>query len=104
MTEVEEEESGKGKTSMAGSRYWMAPEVIRRISYGTKARSLPCKRSIELECYVHASKADIWSLGAMIYEMAEGFPPYHDLRGIKVIAPQQSASFFFFTTSLLRVS
>jgi len=48
----------KEKSTMAGSRYWMAPEVIRREPYGTEV--------------------DVWSLGAMVVELMNGKPPYKD--------------------------
>jgi len=44
------EEKSK-KLSVVGSRYWMAPEMIRRESY--------------------TAKVDIWSLAALCYEMVE---------------------------------
>lgn len=48
-----------------GSPYWMAPEVISNIGYGTSV--------------------DIWSLGCTIVELVTGKPPFSESNGMQAI-------------------
>lgn len=50
---------------IAGSKYWMAPEMILAAGYGPKA--------------------DLYSLGCTAYELADGLPPYAQYSAIRAL-------------------
>lgn len=55
------------RSTFIGTPYWMAPEVIK-------------------EGKMYDTKADLWSLGVTVYEIANGNPPYAKLEPLRAIA------------------
>ncbi len=89
------------RRSVVGTPYWMAPELIRGLSYG--------------------DKVDVWSLGITAIEMAEGEPPHINeppLRALLLITTQGTPQlknptvrtplpwlcWFFFTDEFVRMT
>jgi len=53
------------ETGICGSRYWMAPEMLRNEGYGCKV--------------------DIWAIGCIIMEMVDEHPPYYSYDSVKAM-------------------
>jgi len=62
---VATKQSGLDQSSVVGTPYWMAPEVIE-LSGATTA-------------------ADIWSVGCTVIELIDGKPPYHKLQPMQAL-------------------
>lgn len=65
----------EGFNTVVGSPYWMAPEVIQGGTGNTYGR-----------------KADIWSVGAVVIEMATGVPPFYNLTPVNALFKIGSSS------------
>lgn len=64
--------SGQNRTSVVGTPYWMAPEVIKGADGGTDGKGL-------------GVQSDIWSLGSLVIELLCGSPPYFQLNTMSAL-------------------
>jgi len=64
----------KAMTTVAGTPFYMAPEVL-------------------LENY--GAKADIWSLGVLLYVLVSGYLPFQGSKNVEVFGRIKSADFHF---------
>ena len=81
---------------MAGTPYWMAPEVWKAIKQQIFFGKKPCSprhSSIDhlspnaqiVNQQAYDAKVDIWSMGIMALEMKDGEPPYMGTDPVRVI-------------------
>eukprot|EP00042_Codosiga_hollandica_P058087 m.871619 g.871619 ORF g.871619 m.871619 type:complete len:912 (+) comp59764_c0_seq3:839-3574(+) len=61
---------GQRRDTFIGTPFWMAPEVVL------------CENSKDVQ---YDFRADIWSLGITLIELAETSPPYHDMHPMRVL-------------------
>ena len=62
---AELKQKNEKRKTVVGSPYWMPPEMITNEGY--------------------TEKADIWSIGVVCFELAEGAPPYYNLPPVRAM-------------------
>ncbi|XP_019091136.1 PREDICTED: serine/threonine-protein kinase ATG1t-like [Camelina sativa] len=75
---------GKYLETVCGSPFYMAPEVLQFQSYN--------------------EKADMWSVGAILFELLHGYPPFRGTNNVQVLRNIKSSTSLPFSRRILQQS